>query len=377
MPFEHYIRSGKKQLRCGYTTGTCAALAAGAAARLLLTGQSPKTARLRTPKGLWVEVPIAEAVFDRGEARCGVKKDAGDDVDVTDGLLIVAAVRKKETPGVAITGGVGVGVVTKPGLDQPVGAKAINRVPRQMIAQAVQEVCDQWEYDGGIQVTVSVPQGREAAVKTFNPALGIEGGISILGTSGVVEPMSEQAIVDTIAVEIRQRRAQGAERLLLTPGNYGMAFLKRSGVLPEETPLVKCSNFIGEAMDIAATEHFHTVLLVGHVGKLVKLAGGLFNTHSKWGDCRTELFCAHAGAQGASKALCRSLLQAATADACLELLDKEHLRKPVLDSLLEAMQRQMTKRADGAFSTGAVLFSNGYGYLGETSAVAGIKRSWV
>ena len=377
MPFEYYIRSGKKQLRCGYTTGACAALAAGAAAQLLLTGQPPPTARLMTPKGLWVEAPIEEAVLDGHAARCGVRKDAGDDADVTDGLLISATVRKKDAPGIVITGGEGVGVVTKPGLDQPVGEKAINRAPRTMIAQAVQAVCGEWAYDGGLQVEISVPLGRSVAAKTFNPALGIQGGISILGTSGIVEPMSERAIVDTIALEIRQRRAQGASCLLLTPGNYGLTFLKNHGWEPDNIPLVKCSNFLGEALDIAATEGFRAVLLVGHVGKLVKLAGGLLNTHSKWGDCRTELICAHAAAQGASTALCRSLLDAATTDSCLALLDQENLRKGTLDSLLAAIQRQLDKRAGGAFSVGAVLFSNVYGYLGETETVDDIKRSWV
>ena len=199
MAFEYYIRSGQKKLRCGYTTGTCAALAAAGAARLLLTGAPPETLRLVTPKGVAVEVEPAEWVLENGAARCAVYKDGGDDADVTTGHLVVATVTKTAS-GIAIDGGKGVGRVTKPGLDQPVGAAAINRVPRQMIAGAVQAVCEDTGYEGGLSVVISVPSGEELARRTFNPSLGIEGGISILGTSGIVEPMSAQAIVDTIAV---------------------------------------------------------------------------------------------------------------------------------------------------------------------------------
>lgn len=376
MAFEHYIRSGQKLLRCGYTTGTCAALAAAGAARLLLTGRAPDHLTLRTPKGLRVTV---EPEFCRlcGEhaAVCGVAKDAGDDIDVTDGLVIVATVTPSPSPGVSIDGGAGVGRVIKPGLDQPVGAAAINHVPRQMIQQQVLAVCEGTGYDAGLTVTISVPGGEEAAKRTFNPQLGVQGGISILGTSGIVEPMSEQALVDTIAVELRQA-ATGSSRLILTPGNYGADFLHAQGLDALGIPVVKCANFIGDTLDIAAGLPFAQVLLVGHIGKLVKLAGGIMNTHSRYADCRTELFCAHAAVCGADSDTCQTLMQAATTDACLALLDGVQLREPVMDRLLAAIQHHLDHRAGGAYQVGAVLFSNQYGLLGQTETAEEMVTTW-
>ena len=377
MAFEHFIRSGQKMLRCGYTTGTCAALAAAGAARLLLTGRRPALLCLRTPKGWPVEVEPDALELEGGEARCAVRKDAGDDPDVTDGMLVWATVRLTGAPGVLIDGGEGVGRVTKPGLDQPVGAAAINRVPRQMIAEAVQTELDAAGWGGGTEVIVSIPGGAERAGRTFNPLLGIEGGLSVLGTSGVVEPMSEEAIVATIEVELRQAaHASPRGRLILTPGNYGADYLAARGLDRLGAPVVRCSNFIGEALDMAAAERFRQVLLVGHIGKLVKLAGGIMNTHSRMADCRTELFCAHAAAAGASAGLCRALLAAPTTDACVELLDREKLRAPVLASLTEAAQSHIERRAAGAFRAGVALFSNTYGLLGESDAARSLIAEW-
>ena len=376
MAFEHYIRSGQKQLRCGYTTGTCAALAAQGAAALLLSGQAPRTLELETPKGLTVEVtPVFCRMADENIAVCAVEKDAGDDADVTGGMEIVAAARRTDTPGVAIDGGPGVGRVTKPGLDQPVGAAAINTIPRRMIGEQALAVCQAYGYTGGLEVTISVPGGEEAAKRTFNPRLGVEGGISILGTSGIVEPMSERALIETIELELRQAAAQSS-RLFLTPGNYSADFLRTQGWDRLGIPVVKCSNFIGEALDAAANMGFAQVLLVGHIGKLVKLAGGVMNTHSKYADCRTELFCAHAALCGADRELCRALMGAATADACIELLDRTNLRREVLDSLLEAIQSRMDRRVRESYQTGAVLFSNQYGFLGDTRTATNILAQW-
>ena len=375
MAFEHYIRSGRQLLRCGYTTGTCAALAAAGAATALLTGRFPETVGLRTPGGLYVEVPLRDCRTAEDRAVCGVVKDAGDDPDVTDGLTVRAEVRKIPRD-VVIDGGEGVGRVTRPGLDQPVGAAAINRVPRQMIRSAVERVCAETGYQGGLAVTVSVPGGAEAAKRTFNPALGVEGGLSILGTSGIVEPMSERAILDTIALELRQAAVVGGDAVVLTPGNYGLSFLDSAPPAVAALPRVKCSNFPGQALDLAALEGFRQVLLVGHVGKLVKLAGGVFNTHSRVADCRRELFCAHAALCGAGRAVCRQLMEQVTADGCLSVLDGAGLREPVLESLLAAVQEHLDRRGSGAFQVGAVLFSNRYGLLGVTRGARELWEGW-
>jgi len=369
------VRSGQKLLRCGYTTGTCAALAASAAARLLLTGDAPETVRLVTPKGTAVAVAPAYCRMDGDAAVCAVRKDAGDDPDVTDGCLVCATVRRTASE-IVIDGGDGVGRVTKPGLDQPVGAAAINSVPRRMIADAVDAVCAAADYGGGLSVVISVPGGAALARRTFNPLLGVEGGISILGTSGVVEPMSERAIVDTIETELRQKRAEGSDRVVLTPGNYGADFLRTHRLIPPDIPAVKYSNFLGDALDSAVTQGFSEALLVGHIGKLVKLAGGIMNTHSRCADCRTELFCAHAALCGADAALCRRLTDAATTDACLAILDGAGLREPVLRSLLAAMQRHIDRRTGNALRCGAVLFSNEHGLLGMTDTARVILKDW-
>lgn len=376
MAFEHYLFSDGKRRRCGFTTGTCAALAAAGAARKLLLGRWPDTVRLRTPKGLVVEVPLEDCRLEGDAAVCGVRKDGGDDVDQTTGALIVASVSRTDPPGITILGGPGVGRVTKPGLDQPVGSPAINRIPRQMIRQELETLCRESDYRGGLTVTISVPEGARIAEKTFNPHLGIQGGISILGTSGIVEPMSLTAMADSLRLELRQLAAQGERNVILTPGNYGMDFLRHHGLDKLGVPVVKCSNFIGEALDQAAEDGMEGVLLVGHAGKLVKLAGGILNTHSRYGDCRTELFCAHAAVCGADQATCRALLESATTDACLAILEQAGLRQAVLDRLLTAIHSHLTRRVGGRYPIGAILFSNQFGELGRTPDTQEVLQRW-
>lgn len=373
--FPWYVRSGTKLLRCGYTTGTCAALAAAGAAELLLSGIKPDRLRLITPKGIPVEVVPDHCRLEGDTAVCSVRKDGGDDPDNTDGLLITASVRKTER-GIRIEGGKGVGRVTRPGLDQKVGEAAINSVPRKMIAAAAAGVSEELGYPGGLDITISVPDGEAAAKKTFNPQMGIEGGISILGTSGIVEPMSEQALLDTIALELHQAGCVQKERLILTPGNYGMDYLRNSAGLPGSVPQVKCSNYIGNAIDMAAAEGFREVLLVGHIGKLVKLAGGIMNTHSKTADGRRELFCAHAAMCGAARSVCRELMEQASTDGCIAVLDRCGLRGPVMRSLIDAVQSHLELRAAGALRIGALLFSNEYGTLGTTAEAENMMADW-
>lgn len=375
MSFDHYVRSGQKLLRCGYTTGTCAALAARGAAELLLSGAVPRTLQLVTPKGWPVQVLPAACRMEGDAALCGVEKDAGDDCDITDGMTVQAVVSRTDGAGILIDGGEGVGRVTRPGLDQPVGAAAINSVPRRMIGEEVRDVCRRFGYTGGLRVEIRIPGGAEAAQKTFNPKLGIEGGLSVLGTSGVVEPMSEKALVDTIGLEIRQAAAQ-SKRLILTPGNYGADFLHANGLDSLGVPVVKCSNFIGDALDMAAAEGIETLLLVGHMGKLVKLAGGVMNTHSRWADCRTELICAHAAVCGAGQDFCTALLAAPTTDACLKLLDKAGLREAVLQRLVAAMAGHVQRRAGENCRAGIMMFSNQYGLLGLSDTAKEILAQW-
>ena len=374
--FEHYVRSGQKLLRCGYTTGTCAALAATGAARLLLTGAVPESISLQTPKGIVVEVAPLFCRRTAAGAECAIEKDGGDDVDVTTGLPVIAAVELRQDPAITLQGGKGVGRVTKPGLDQPVGEAAINHVPRQMIESALRAEAEAAGYPGGFGVTISIQGGEEVARRTFNPHIGVEGGLSVLGTSGIVEPMSQQAILDTIQLEMDQAALANPRQLILAPGNYGLDYLRDAYPEFAGIPVVKTSNFIGDTLDMAATAGFKEVLLVGHVGKLCKLAGGIMNTHSHTADCRTELFCAHAALCGADRALCARLMDAATTDACLDLLDQAQLRVPVLESLLAAIQLHLDRRAAGMFRVGAVLFSNQHGPLGTTQTAKELLEQW-
>lgn len=375
MPFEHYIQKGVQKLRMGFTTGSCAALAAKAAALMLLTGREVRTIDIVTPKGLPVAVPVLETEQENGYVSCAVKKDAGDDPDITDGALVFAKVIKIAAPGIKIEGGRGIGRVTRPGLDQPVGAAAINHVPRQMIAAEVQEICDSCNYQGGIEVIISIPQGVGLAKRTFNPSLGIEGGISVLGTSGIVEPQSLQALIDCIGVELRTLAAEGHESVIFIQGNYGEAFLTHN-LFISDIPKIKCSNFIGEALDFAAVYGFKRILLVGHIGKFVKLAGGIMNTHSSIADCRMELFTAHAALAGAKDEIPVQLMQAVSTDACVEILDECGLREAVFSSLLQNMQKHLSRRVSDSIEIGVIVFSNVYGLLGQTETAAGVIASF-
>lgn len=362
---ENYIVKDGKRLRLGYTTGSCAAAAAKAAAWMLLTGQKREWISITTPKGIALELEVREISMEPDLVRCAIEKDSGDDPDVTKGTLIFAAVSRSETPGVAIDGGEGIGRVTKRGLDQPVGAAAINSVPRKMIRENVEEVCRLTDYRGGLSVLISAPEGEALAKKTFNPRLGIVGGISILGTTGIVEPMSEQALVDTIRVELRQRRENGAEYVLLTPGNYGSDYIRESlGIDPKTAVLT--SNFIGDALDICKELGFRGALLIGHIGKLVKIGGGMLNTHSKYGDCRMEILAAHAGAAGLDADRIGQILECATCDDAVRILDEAGLREKTLSRLAGRIAFILNHRAGESLETGAVLFSKEYGLLCET-----------
>lgn len=362
---ELYIPVGRQKLRCGYTTGTCAAAAAAGAAARLLTGETLPAVRITTPAGVTVEAELLQHAAGEGWAACAVRKDGGDDPDVTDGALIFARVERTDTPGIIIDGGEGVGRVTLPGLDQPVGEAAINSTPRRMIAEQLESAAAKAGYTGGLRAVISVPEGEALAKRTFNPRLGIVGGISILGTSGIVKPMSEAALLDSLYLEMDQRRAAGTEDLLLTPGNYGESFSREVLGLNLHRWCM-CSNYLGAAIDHAAGAGFRSVLVVGHLGKLIKAAAGCMNTHSKTADARRETLTAHAALAGADRALLRALFDSPTTDAGVELLKQAGLLGPVMASIGEALDGQLKRRAGEGLTIEALFFSNQYGILGKT-----------
>ena len=345
-----------KRLRAGFTTGTTAAAAALAAATLLFSGERLEAVSIRTPVGAVLPIPIEslELVTEDGavSAVAAVRKDAGDDPDVTDGLLFYARVGTEESAGTAAAedteipvvfrAGPGIGTVTKPGLDQPVGEAAINRVPRNMIAAAVRSAYRESGLKSlpdtaRIVVTLSCPEGEEKAKKTFNPKLGIQGGLSILGTEGIVRPMSRRALIETIVTDVKFHLT-ARPYFLAVPGSY----------------------------DAAVRYGAKGVLLAGHIGKFVKLAGGIMNTHSREADCRLELFAIHAFQVGAPKELVTAVLQAGLTTEAVRLLKEAGFLKATSESLLAAMERAVAVRTRGETEVGILFYTLEDGVLAES-----------
>ena len=382
-------------MRTGYTTGTCAAAAAGAAAFFVCSGRKLSHAAVLLPDGSEALLPLT---WDVGEPlRCGVYKDAGDDPDVTDGTLVCAEVRdlleaQKEGqesgfaaiaeqrsvyrddryPGLCLLGGQGVGTVTKKGLSCPVGFPAINPIPRQMIlAEAARARKRAGCPERELMITVSIPEGEALAARTFNPKLGIVGGISILGTSGIVHPMSEAALVETIRLEIRVRAGEGRRLLAVAPGNYGERFLKETMGLSLDS-FVKCSNFIGDTFRMMKEEHIEKVLLAGHVGKLIKVAGGVMNTHSRFGDRRMEILEDCALSVGMPKEQAEQLrLMNTTEEAAGYLVETGWL--PAVMQEAARRGKEVLEKQFGV-KTEILLFSMEHGLLAETAGAAALVK---
>lgn len=358
------------KLRYGFTTGSCAAAAAKAAAYMLLTGNRKTDITIDTPGGLPYRAAVEEITTDEKQVSCAVRKDGGDDPDVTTGTLIFATVSieeqwERQERRIRIDGGTGVGRVTKPGLDQPVGHAAINHVPRKMIEKEVKEVCMLTDFQGCLFVLVSVPEGEALAKRTFNGRLGIQGGISILGTTGIVEPMSSQALLDTIRVELRVKRAEGAFAVAVTPGNYGRDFMKKTyGYDLEQS--VKCSNYIGDTIDMAAEAGFTQMLLTGHIGKLVKLSGGMMNTHSREGDCRMELLTAAGIQAGIGRDEAEAVLACVTTEEAVRILKETGHLKRTMQLMMEKASFYLDKRAAGRLRIECIMYAGAYGELAKS-----------
>ncbi len=431
-----FVYKDHKKLRCGYTTGTCATLAAQGAVRFLLTGSWKETEEIMTPKGIPVCVSLEEKTSGDGWAECAVRKDAGDDYDVTNGILVYARaefLKEEVKPGlslgkqkqreeandayqkealpeslVRIDGGIGIGRITKPGLDQPVGAAAINSVPRKMIRDAVYALLEEAGELRPVSITISVPAGVEAAKKTFNPVLGIEGGISVLGTSGIVEPMSEEALVETIRTHLNVLKAEGRKWVIAVPGNMGAGFLERylvehgkystdvhqrsnvsdtggtdgaeqvaSGESSAGTEsslleafmnsLVTMSNFVGRTIDIAAELGFSGILIAGHMGKLVKIGNGIMNTHSREADGRMDTMLSCALSTGTEDLeLLRKIQGSNTTDEAMDHLKRMGILEDTIKVFLKRAAWHLAHRSRDEVKTGMIVFGTKGEYLGET-----------
>ena len=371
---ERYVYKNQKKLRCGYTTGTCACAAAKAAAQMLLSGKDVLEVNVETPMGLHLQLPVEKIVRGAESVSCAIKKDSGDDPDVTNGIYIYAEVSYFTGKNVIIDGGIGIGRITKRGLQRPIGEAAINPVPLKMITDVVSEIADRYSYEGALKVVISAPEGVEIARKTFNPQLGIVGGISILGTTGIVEPMSEQAIIDTIRTEINMHIADGERTLLIAPGNYGQDFLLNNLNI-ELKRSIKCSNYIGDTIDMVCDAGAESMLLVGHIGKLVKLGAGIMNTHSKVADGRMEVLSACAIQAGAEADIARKILDCVTTDAALEMLKESDMLDGAMEQLMIRIEKVLQHRSSERIRIGAIVFSNEYGVLGKTKLADELIKS--
>lgn len=413
----------KRQLKSGFTTGTCAAAAAMAAAQALAGGGKREYVSLMTPGGreaafevLWQpecgeKAGGGQDGFWPGSESpekqiCMVRKDSGDDPDVTNGTLIGAAVSfgenvqraeesgeelpgiysdHSQSPSVYLTGGIGVGRVTKKGLKCPVGYPAINPVPRQMIAEAARTALWNLGCERPVYIEIFIPSGRELALKTFNPRLGIEGGISVLGTTGIVNPMSEQALIETIRLDIRVQAAENRTLLAVAPGNYGEAFLREEMGLSMDA-FVKCSNFVGETFSMLREEGVRQALFAGHLGKLIKVAGGVMNTHSKYGDRRMEILadCLAETWNSEEKrsgrfALNRrreevigQILSMNTTDQAAEFLSAQGLLASVMKTVTGRIKSVLESRFQ--IETEVIVFSGSAGILGMTEGAEAFAK---
>lgn len=413
----------KRQLKSGFTTGTCAAAAAMAAAQALAGGGKREYVSLMTPGGLEAAFEVLwqpecgekagggqDGFWPGSESPekqiCMVRKDSGDDPDVTNGTLIGAAVSfgenvqraeesgeelpgiysdHSQSPSVYLTGGIGVGRVTKKGLKCPVGYPAINPVPRQMIAEAARTALWNLGCERPVYIEIFIPSGRELALKTFNPRLGIEGGISVLGTTGIVNPMSEQALIETIRLDIRVQAAENRTLLAVAPGNYGEAFLREEMGLSMDA-FVKCSNFVGETFSMLREEGVRQALFAGHLGKLIKVAGGVMNTHSKYGDRRMEILadCLAETWNSEEKrsgrfALNRrreevigQILSMNTTDQAAEFLSAQGLLASVMKTVTGRIKSVLESRFQ--IETEVIVFSGSAGILGMTAGAEAFAK---
>jgi cobalt-precorrin-5B (C1)-methyltransferase len=351
----YIIKDGKK-LRCGYTTGSCAAAAAKAAATMLITGETIDHIEIDTPAGIQLKLWVYKASITGEYASCCVIKDAGDDPDVTDHMEIYAHVSKREDGVIKISGGEGIGVITRKGFWGEAGEAAINPIPRKMIANEVSKIAD-----SGFDVTIYAPKGADIAKRTFNANIGIEGGISIIGTSGIVEPMSDDALKKTIYLEIDAALESGAKELVLFPGNYGANVAKS---LALKGAKIKVSNFIGDALLYIHEKGLNNIILVGHVGKLCKLSIGAFNTHSKLCDVRIEAFVYYLALAAAPYELISSVNACVTSEEAVKLLQENGYHE-LFDEMSSGCEHRIRRYLkNDSLDIKVIMYSMDYGILG-------------
>ena len=361
-----------KSYRKGYTTGSCATAAAKVAALMILRQQVLHQVSITTPSGVTLQLNVEEPLIHGLQASAAIRKDGGDDVDATHGMLIYAQVVLRNDATITISGGTGVGKVTRKGIGLPVGNAAINKTPLQTIEAAVREVLGP---ERGADITIFAPEGEERAQRTYNGRLGIEGGISIIGTTGIVTPMSEESWKRSLALELEQKRAQGMEKIILVPGNHGERFVREQMQLDSEL-VVTMSNFVGYMLQEAERLAFRHVVLIGHLGKLIKVAAGIFHTHSHIADGRMETLITHLALAGAPNELLQQVYHCLTTEAAMELITQagyESVYDAIAIRIVERVQ-QMLRYSPQPFTCDVILFSLDNQSLGSNRQVAAIAE---
>ena len=350
-----YVIKEGKRLRCGYTTGSCAAAAAKAGVIMLVTGKVVDSVSIDTPSGVKLDLKIEKTQFSTGQASCCVVKDAGDDPDVTDGIEIYARVSRREDGRIAIDGGEGIGRITRAGLSGKIGEAAINPAPRRMIANEIRKVSQD-----GFDVLIYAPEGAEIGAHTFNKNLGIEGGISIIGTSGIVEPMSDKALLKTIYMETDAIYNEGLREIILFPGNYGEKMAHKLG-LPGKG--VKIANFVGDSLLYCYNKGFKKITLVGHIGKFSKLSVGAFNTHSKICDVRMEAFVYYLALARAPYELLERVRKCVTTEEALNIVYEAGFTSILGDMRQGCIDRIKRYIKDDGYDIEVYIYSMKYGVL--------------
>jgi cobalt-precorrin-5B (C1)-methyltransferase len=354
-----YTVTAGRRMRRGYSTGSCAAAAARAATAMLFSSQAIDRVSIDTPSGVLLTLPVENVSLGPGSAECSVRKDAGDDPDITNGMDLFARAVLADQPGVTIKAGRGVGVVTKPGLQVAVGRPAINPVPEKMILAEAGAALPPGK---GVEVEIFIPDGERLASKTLNSRLGVIGGLSILGTSGLVEPMSEQSYQETLALELKAVSVEHSGPLVLVTGNYGRILALEHFKLPPQA-VVKIGNLVGFSLDRCRELQLEKVLIIGHIGKLIKVVAGIFNTHSRVADARFETFAAQAALLGAPRDTILSLQQAVTTEDMVDLLAE--LGGPgYFDQLSAKVSERASAYLYDEIAVGSVIFNFRRGLLG-------------
>lgn len=320
---EEYVYIDGKKYKRGYTTGSCATAAAKAASYMLLTKFPIEVINIDTPKGIPLNLKVENTNIQDDYVECSIRKDGGDDIDATHNMHIYARAEFIDSKEIIITGGNGVGRVTKKGLGIEIGESAINKTPRNMINNEVRKVIGE---DKGVKITIFAPEGELIAKKTFNPRLGIVGGISIIGTTGIVEPMSDEGWKKSLSIELEMKKAQGMDKIILVPGNHGEMFIKETlGI--DIKYIVRTSNFIGYMLKEAQRIGFKKILMAGHLGKYVKIAGGIFNTHSKVADARNEILLANLALMNAPFELIKKVNECLTTEEFIEIINSKECER--------------------------------------------------